>query len=156
VTTGRISTITGVLVMVSATSMCTGQSPEAKALAGATADVRATAERDRREIEQVLRSAAHNDQEQARTKSTTLLGPTKVFDSRVVQDGYEVDGVYYGRSNSGGGAAYTDVSVRMCVRFTALWPGDGTVKPSDVDCPASLPTVVPNYGTVTRTVKLTD
>lgn len=148
--------LVGVLATVGLTTMCSGMSTKEVALAGATTEARASAERDRHGLEKTLRLSPETDGEASRVKTVDRLGPDKVFDSRVVPDGYEVDGVYYGRGDAGGGWDAEQASVRMCVRFTVRPSESATVKLGDVDCPATLPTTVPGYGTVTRTVKLAD
>jgi hypothetical protein len=152
----RILTTTGVLAAVGATAMCTGTNPEEVALAGASAEARDSAEHDRLAVERRLRESPPADGGGARADTVALLGPDKVFDSRTDPEGFEVDGVFYGRRDAGGGWSAAQVSVRMCVRFTARLSGAASVALTDVDCPSTLPTTVPHYGTVTRTVRLAD
>ncbi|MFD9734780.1 hypothetical protein [Umezawaea sp. NPDC059074] len=152
-TRGALS-VAGVLAAVGLTTMCT--SPKEIALEGATAEARTQAERDRHELELKLRRVPPADSEVAKEDTVARFGPDKAFGSRVVPGGFEVDGVYYGRRDAGGGWDAEQASVRMCVRFTARLGDRATVALSDADCPVTLPTAVPGYGSVTRTVTLAD
>jgi hypothetical protein len=120
------------------------------AIEHATSEARAEAERGRQQVESVVREVADRDAALARAVE---VDPERVFGSRATADGFEVDAVFYGQGQAGGGWTAESRSVRLCVRFVAH---AGEVRAQDVDCTDAVPMESPRFGTVHRTVRLAD
>ncbi|MFD7653589.1 hypothetical protein ACFV4N_06375 [Actinosynnema sp. NPDC059797] len=120
----------------------------------AAQEARDNAERGRQHVEAAVRAKRHEGAGAALTEAV-VLDPDAVFAERVVDGGFEVDAAYYGSGTAGGGWSAETSRVRVCVRFAARVEPP-TVEARAVDCPGSLPTVVPGFGTFDRTVPLTD
>lgn len=118
----------------------------------ATQHARDAAERDRLRVEAVARKAGARDPEAA-LGAAVAGDPERVFGNRITADGFELDAVYHGQGQAGGGWTAESRTVRLCVRFTARLDPRPEVKASDVACPDSLPALIPEFE---RTVRLTD
>lgn len=133
-------------LVVAGTAACS--SSEDRAFEHAVEDARASVGKGRDQLDGVAALG------RGVPDATAALGADRVFGSRDVEGGFELDAVFYGRGEGGGGGTYERTSVRICVRFLVRPNGSPRVDEADTECAPSLPTSVPMYGTVTRTVRL--
>ncbi|WP_447004925.1 hypothetical protein ACRAKI_36020 [Saccharothrix isguenensis] len=149
--------IRGVLVVVATVVVTTAGCASEVDLAFdyATGDARDDAERGRSRTEGAARRLPERGPEAALAEAVAG-DPDRVFGSRATANGFELDAVYYGQGQAGGGWTAESRSVRLCVRFTARLEPTPVVATSDVECAASLPSSVSGFGAVDRTVRLTD
>jgi hypothetical protein len=149
-----IRTLLVVVAAIGATT--TGCSSEVDlAFDYATSNARDDAERGRSRVEGTALRLREQGPEAALAESVAG-DPDRVFGSRVTANGFELDAVYYGQGQAGGGWTAESRSVRLCVRFTAHLEPTPVVEAADVECAASLPSSVPGFGTFNRTVRLAD
>ncbi|GLZ33090.1 hypothetical protein Lesp02_52780 [Lentzea sp. NBRC 105346] len=140
------------MLTVMAVSAAACASSEDVALDHAADDARTRAERGRQQLE--LIAGDDKDVEKKLNDGITSIDRSRVFHSSTTEQSFEIDAVYYGMGQSGSAGTYAQVSVQLCVRFKASWNGSPRVEAHDVDCPPSLPTTVPLYGTIQTTVRL--
>ncbi|CCH35671.1 hypothetical protein ABZ816_13790 [Actinosynnema sp. NPDC047251] len=143
-----------VLAVIAAGTTACGARDRAGELAAQ--DARDEVARGRDQVEAAARRSGGRGAEAALADSVAAGDPDRVFDKRTSADGFEVDAVFYGKGEAGGGWGYQSTAVRLCVRFAARLGGSPTVEARDVDCPDPLPPVPPHYGTVERTIRLAD
>ncbi|MDX8029796.1 hypothetical protein SK803_06210 [Lentzea sp. BCCO 10_0856] len=135
--------------LVLSTAACA--STQEQAFEFAVADARSAVDEGRGKLEKAVTGGQGVEAADAAT-----FGPHQVFDSRTVEGGFEVDAVYYGTGRAGSAGTYEGTAVRICVRFQ-IHPGRSPqIEASDTECSPALPTTIPYYGTVTRTVPLKD
>ncbi|MEV8436236.1 hypothetical protein AB0425_02575 [Actinosynnema sp. NPDC051121] len=145
------------LLVVAAVAVTTGActSEADRAFDYAAQDARDAAERDRLRVEGAARKAREKGPEAALAEAVAG-DPKRVFGTRTTADGFELDAVYYGQGQAGGGWTAESRSVRLCVRFIGRVEPKPVVEAADVECAASLPSVAPDSGTFNRTIRLTD
>ncbi|MER5261049.1 hypothetical protein ABTZ99_03050 [Actinosynnema sp. NPDC002837] len=148
--------IRGLLVVAAVAATTAGCASEAdQAFDYATRHARDDAERGRDRVEGTVRRT--RGQGPGAALAEAVAGdPDRVFGSRTTPTGFELDVVYYGQGQAGGGWTAESRSVRLCVRFTARLDPEPVVEAADVECAASLPSAAPGFGTFDRTVRLTD
>lgn len=145
------------LVVVAAVAVITTScaSEVDRAFDTAAHNARDDAERGRLRVEGTARAVRDRGPEAALAEAVAG-DPDRVFGSRTTATGFELDAVYYGQGQAGGGWTSETRSVRLCVRFTARLGPEPAVEAADVECAASLPSSAPGSGTFDRTVRLTD
>ncbi|WP_330272531.1 hypothetical protein OG205_37345 [Lentzea sp. NBC_00516] len=87
-----------------------------------------------------------------RDRLVAAHGP-KIFDSRPLDGGFELDMVVYGHGEAGGGWTYEQVKVRTCVRVLVRRDRSPAAEASALECPPGLPTRVDGYGDIDQTVE---
>lgn len=117
----------------------------------AAQDARDAAERGRLQVESAARRA---EDERTALADAVATDPKRVFGERTTPDGFEVDAVFYGLGQAGGGGTAEVRAVRLCVRFVGRLRPEPVVEAHDVECAESVPTDTPEVGTVHRTIRL--
>lgn len=134
-------------------SACT--SPEEEATAKATDAVREQARDAQDSIAWTLNGGGING-DPLSTRLRHAASPGEVFGDQLLPDGIvQLDVAFTERRSAGGGLTYTDVTARLCIRYTGRAGSGADVVMTDVECSNNIPDN-PNAPNVNITVGLED